>query len=291
MKISTIGVVGSGTVAQGAVRAIAQSNLHAVMFDEREAWLEQALEHVTAGLDSDIRRWGITPGDKKTILKKIRPSTSILDLKAAQIVIEIKGRHFDEILGHFQKLEEICSDETILLVNSATVSISELQKYLRCPNRSMGLHFLVPVAKSRVVELVRGEKTSEETANIVNMFVGTLGKKGFDVFEFPGYLIERMILPLINTAANVLMEGLATASVIDEAIHLSFNLSLGPLALADQMGIDVVLQQLDALSRHLGDPAYRACPLLRRMVREGRLGMKSREGFYRYDEKFHRIEA
>lgn len=290
MKISTIGIIGCGTVAQGAARAIAQSKLKVVLYDDREKWLSQAVEQVTQDLDKDIRRWGITPGDKKAILKRIGTTTRLTDLKAAQVVIETRGRHFDEIRDQFLKLEEICSDETILLMNTTTASVSELQKYLRRPKRMMGIHFLVPVSKSVVVEIIKGEKTSDETCATVKIFVGTLRKRCFEVFEYPGYLTARIILPMINTAANVLMEGLASAKEIDDAIHLGFNLSLGPLAMADQMGIDVVLDSLDGLFKHLGDPTYRACPLLRRMVREGKLGVKSGEGFHRYDSQYRRID-
>lgn len=290
MKMKIVGVVGCGIVAQGIAQNVANSKLEVIMYDENENWLRSGIAGIELAMDNEISRWGLTPGDKRSILARITTTTVIQDLRAAQVLIEAKGRTFEEKRDIFKDMEAICSDSTIFMTNSTTISITDIQKQLRFPDRLIGLHFILPVFKSIIVEVIKGVRTSDLIVQKTKLLMETLGKKCIEVYEYPGFVTSRIILPMINTAAQVLLEGLATADAIDDAIHLGYNLSLGPLAMADQIGIDVVLNYLDSIHKNLGDPTYRPCPLLRKMTREGKLGVKSGEGFFRYDEMKRRIK-
>ena len=289
MRITTIGVLGCGQVAQGIAQNVAHAKIDVILCDEQESWLRGGVAGIELAIDSEISRWGLTTGDKKAILKRIKTTTNRQDLKAAQILIEAKGQTFEEKRDLFLEMESICPETTLFMTNTTTISISEIQRHLRLPERLIGLHFILPIPASVIVEVVKGIRTSDAVVQETKRLMDTLGKRAIEIYEYPGFVTSRIILPMINTAVQVLMEGLATADDIDDAIHLGYNLSLGPLALADQIGIDVVLDSLDSIYRNLGDPTYRPSPLLRKMVREGKLGLKSGEGFFKYDERKRRI--
>ena len=291
MKITTIGVVGCGPVAQGIAQNVAHSKLEVIMYDTNENWLRSGVAGIELFLDSEISRWGLTPGDKKSILRRITTTTTIQDLRAVQILLEAKGRSFEEKRDIFKDMEAICSDQTLFMTNTTTISVTDIQQHLRFPERLIGLHFILPIPKTMIVELVKGVRTSDAVVQKTKLLMETLGKKCIEVYEFPGFVTSRIILPMINTAAQVLLEGLASASDIDDAVHMGYNLSLGPLALADQIGIDTVLNYLEDIYKNLGDPTYRPCPLLRKMVREGKLGQKTGQGFFKYDELKRRIQT
>ncbi len=289
MRITKIGVVGCGTVAQGIAQNVAHAKLEVILYDETEQWLKDGIKGIELAIDNEISRWGLTPSDKKAILSRISTTTTMRDLKDAQILIEAKGRSFEEKCSIFKEMEAICHDTTIFMTNTTTIAVTDIQKALKFPERLIGLHFILPVHKSIIVEVIKGIHTVEEVVRKTSLLMETLGKKCIEVYEYPGFVTSRIILPMINSAANVLLEGLAAAEDIDQAIHLGYDLTLGPLAIADQIGIDVVLNYLDSIYKNLGDPSYRACPLFRKMVREGRLGVKTGEGFFRYDELKRRI--
>jgi 3-hydroxybutyryl-CoA dehydrogenase len=276
-------------VAQGIAQNVAHAKLDVIMYDENENWLRNGISGIELSIDYEISRWGLTPSDKKSILKRITTTTTIQHLKSVQILIEAKGRTFEEKRDIFREMEAICSDTTLFMTNTTTISITDIQRHLRFPDRLIGLHFILPIPSSIIVEVVKGVKTTDSVVQKTKLLMETLGKRSIEVYEYPGFVTSRIILPMINTAAQVLLEGLASAADIDDAIHLGYNLSLGPLALADQIGIDVVLNYLDSIHRNLGDPTYRPSPLLRKMVREGKLGLKSGEGFFKYDELKRRI--
>lgn len=291
MKIHKIGVIGSGLVAQGIAQIVAHSKLEVVLFDECQEWLDRSMATIGLTIDNEISRWGLTPSDKKAILKRITPTTDITELGSTQILLEAKGISIEEKQGFFSRVEEICGPETIFMTNVTTISITDIQKHLKIPERLVGLHFIPPVQNTPVVEVIKGCRTTDHVVQVTRILMETLGKRPIEVFEFPGLITSRIILPMINTAAQVLMEGLASAEDIDESIHLGFNMPQGPLAIADGIGIDLVLQHLESIFRNLGDPTYRPCPLFRKMVREGRLGIKSGEGFFKYDEMNRRIRS
>mgnify|MGYP001767031134 CR=1 FL=1 len=289
MRISKIGVVGCGSVAQGIAQNVADSKLEVILLDEEEGWLQKARAGIELSLDYEISRWGLTPGDKKSILKRIGLTTDIQKLHSVQILIEAKGRNLDEKIGIFKKIEPVCAESTVFMTNVTTISVTEIQKKLKQSDRLIGLHFILPVHKSIIVELIKGAQTSEQVVHTTKLVMETLGKRCIEVSEYPGFVVSRIILPMINTAAQVLMEGLASAEDIDDAIHLGYNLTVGPLEMADQIGIDVVLEYLDSIFKDLGDPSYRPCPLIRKMVREGKLGQKAGAGFFTYDASMRRV--
>lgn len=290
MKIRKIGIIGCGLVAQGIAQNLSHSKLEVIMFDEKRYWLENGIEAISVAIDNEISRWGLTPSDKKAILSRIEISTRIQDLRDANILIEAKGQNFEDKKDILIEAETVCDDKTVFMTNTTTISISNIQNYLKFPERLIGLHFIPPIPKTPIVEIIKGVKTDEEVVKITKLLMETIGKRCIEVYEYPGFVTSRVILPMINTAAQVLLEGLATAEDIDAAIQLGYNMSMGPLAIADQIGIDVVLSYMDSIFRNLGDPSYRACPLLRKMVRERKLGVKTREGFFKYDEKMRRIK-
>ncbi len=290
MKIRKIGIIGCGLVAQGIAQNLAHSKLEVIMYDEKRFWLENGIEAISVAIDNEISRWGLTPSDKKSILSRIDITTRIQDLREADILIEAKGKSFEAKRDILAETETVCRDTTIFMSNTTTISVSNIQNYLKFPERLIGLHFIPPIPKTPIVEIIKGIKTDEDVVKVTKLLMETIGKRCIEVYEYPGFVTSRVILPMINTAAQVLLEGLATPEDIDAAIQLGYNMSMGPLAIADQIGIDVVLSYLDSIFRNLGDPSYRACPLLRKMVREGKLGVKTREGFFKYDEKMRRIK-
>jgi len=290
MRIKTIGVVGCGTVAQGISQNIAHAKLDVVMYDQTEQWLKGGLDGIELTIDNEISRWGLTPSDKKAIISRIFTTTNIRELKSVQILIEAKGRSLEEKTDIFHDMEAICPDTTIFMSNTTTIGVTDIQKKLMFPERLIGLHFILPVHKSIIVEVIKGIHTMDEVVKTTKFLMDTLGKRSIEVYEYPGFVTTRIILPMINTAAHVLLEGLASAEDIDRAINLGYNLTMGPLAIADQMGIDVALSYLDSIYKQLGDPSYRPCPLFRKMVREDKLGVKTGEGFFKYDKMKRRIQ-
>ncbi len=290
MKIRKIGIIGCGLIAQGIAQNLAYSKLEVMMYDEKRYWLESGLESISVAIDNEISRWGLTPSDKKAILSRIDITTRIQDLRDVNILIEAKGKTFEDKKDVFIEAESVCSDKTVFMTNTTTISISNIQDFLKFPERLIGLHFIPPIPKTPIVEIIKGIKTDDEVVKVTKLLMETIGKRCIEVYEYPGFVTSRIILPMINTAAQVLLEGLATAEDIDAAIQLGYNMSMGPLAIADQIGLDVVLSYMDSIFKNLGDPSYRACPLLRKMVREQKLGVKTREGFFKYDEKMRRIK-
>jgi 3-hydroxybutyryl-CoA dehydrogenase len=290
MRIQKIGVVGCGTVAQGIALNIAHAKLEVIMYDETENWLKDGLSGIELTIDNEISRWGLTPADKKAIMSRISTTMKMRELKDVQILIEAKGRSLEEKAKIFMDMEAICHDTTIFMTNTTTIGVTDVQKQLMFPERIIGLHFILPVHKSIIVEVIKGIHTTEDVVKTTKFLMDTLGKKSIEVYEYPGFVTTRIIMPMINTAAHVLLEGLASAEDIDRAINLGYNLTQGPLAMADEMGIDVALTYLDSIYKQLGDPSYRPCPLFRKMVREGRLGVKSGHGFFKYDKMKRRIQ-
>jgi 3-hydroxybutyryl-CoA dehydrogenase len=282
MQISAVGIVGAGTMGQGIAMSCAAAGLDVLIAETSEAAGQRCLEEVARELDHDIAKWRRTESEKRAILARLRlvPMATLSD---AQLVIEAVPESLELKCALFRELDAICPPEDILATNTSTLSVTEIATHTRRPDRVIGLHFLHPAARIPLVEVVRGLKTSDETYAASRDLVRVLGKTAVEVFEYPGYVTTRVMLPFLNEAMHVVMEGVASADAVDTAMKLGYGLPVGPLALADRMGLDEVMRWMQYLFDELGDLKYRPCPLLRKMIRAGHLGVKTGRGFFDYD--------
>ncbi len=279
-----LAVVGAGTMGQGIAQTASQAGIDVLLLEKNKVSLQASLAEIEDKLDHEISRWAKTESDKKAIMSRIEGTTVPEDIALNTILIEALPDSLPikkEILG---KLDKICHKDSIFITNTSTLSITEIAAATDRQDRVIGMHFLYPVPKTPVVEVIRGLKTSDETFERIRHFATQLKKTPIEVYEYPGCVTTRIILPMINEALYVLMEGVATAEGIDTAIKLGYNMDMGPLELADSMGLDEVMTWMESLFHELGDLKYRPCPLLRKLVRAGRLGKKTRKGFFEYDE-------
>jgi 3-hydroxybutyryl-CoA dehydrogenase len=256
-----------------------------VLLRERSAEIaSSALEEIGAALDRDIAKWRRTESEKRAILARIHVVDDVRALERAEIVVECVPESLELKTAVFQELDRVCPPEDILATNTSTLSVTEIAARTERPDRVIGLHFLHPVPRVPLVEVVRGLATSDTTYQRALEFVHLLGKTGIEVFEYPGYVTTRVMLPFLNEAMYVVMEGVASAEAVDTSMKLGYGLPVGPLGLADRMGLDEVMRWMQYLFDELGDVKYRPCPLLRKMIRAGHLGVKSGKGFFEYDE-------
>ncbi|RJP74951.1 MAG: 3-hydroxybutyryl-CoA dehydrogenase [Candidatus Zixiibacteriota bacterium] len=283
-EILRIAVVGAGTMGQGIAQTASQAGLDVLIVERDEDALKSSLDGIEDKLDWEISRWAKTVSDKKAVMSRIRGTLELAEVAEYPVVIEALPENLAIKKVMFGMLDETTQPETIFVTNTSTLSITEIATATRRPDKVIGMHFLYPVPKTPVVEVVRGLKTSGPTFERIRRFAVQLGKTPIEVYEYPGYVTTRIILPMINEAMYVLMEGVATAEGIDTALKLGYNMDMGPLQLADQMGLDEVMAWMESLFRELGDLKYRPCPLLRKMVRAGHLGKKSGQGFFQYDD-------
>jgi 3-hydroxybutyryl-CoA dehydrogenase len=279
----TVGVIGLGVMGQGIAETVAAAGIEVVAVEKNEKSLKAGLDGLGKAIDSEIKRWSKTAGDKRAILSRVKGTTDIAGLKSCDIVIEAVDENSELKRQLMEAFYSVGKEEAVFISNTATLSLSKLAQSSRRPDRIIGMHFLNPVPKVPLVEVVRGMKTSDETFKIVKKFAERIGKTPVEVFEYPGFISTRTILPMLNEAMHVLMEGIAKAEDIDTAMKLGYSMEKGPLEMADSMGLDEVLMWMETLFHELGEPRYRPCPLLRRMVRERKLGRKTGEGFFKYD--------
>jgi len=289
MSFSKVAVIGAGVMGQGISQTIASTGTEVQLFDIDEKHLAASIKALSDEMDREIERWGMTSSEKKAILSRVKTTSNLSDARDFPLVIESIPEDLDLKKSLLSNLDKVCPRETVLVTNTSTLSITEIAAATSRPDKVIGLHFLNPVPKIPLVEIVRGLKTSDETYEKVKEFASTLGKTPVKVFEYPGYVTTRIIVPLLNEAMHVLMEGVATASDIDNAIKLGYGFNIGPLALADKMGLDVVMDWMENLLSELSDHKYNPCPLLRKMVRAGHLGVKTGQGFFKYDKDGNRL--
>jgi len=275
-------------MGRGIVQTIAQAGFDVIAVEKDEESLNLAKEKLEEALDYEIQRWAMTKSEKKSILSRIEWTTEIEDVKECELVIEAVDEDFELKKAIFKKLDQICPPHTIFVSNTSTLSLTKISEVTKRADKIIGMHFLNPVPKVPLVELVRALKTSDETFKKVKTFAEQIGKTVVEVYEYPGFVTTRVILPMLNEAMHVLMEGIATAEGIDTAMKLGYNFQMGPLEMADTMGLDEVLTWMETLYRELGEK-YRPCPILRKLVREGKLGKKTGEGFFKYDEYGRKI--
>ena len=288
-QIYQIAVIGGGTMGRGIAQAVAGHGIPVILVEKDLKSMKTALKLLQEEMDQEIERWGMTKSDKRAILARVEPATDLKRVKECDLAIEAIIEDFDAKSALFEKLDKLCPEGTIFVTNTSSLSITELAARTSRDDKIIGLHFLNPVPKVPLVEIIRGLKTGNDTFQRVREFVKRIDKIAVEVFEYPGYITTRIIVTMINEAMFALMEGVASAEDIDLAMKLGFNFALGPLALADQMGLDTIMQWMETLFRELGDLKYRPCPMLRKLVRAGHLGKKTGRGFYNYDEHGRRV--
>ncbi len=289
-KLDKIVVIGAGTMGQGIARTIAETGTEVILCDLNSEILDKSLHLLSEALDRDIEKWGITASEKKAILARIKVNTDCCEcVKQAKLVIEAIPESLEDKRELFQKLDSVCPPATILASDTSTLAISDLAAATHRPDKVIGMHFLSPVHKIPLVEIVRGLETSDATYRYICDFAGKLNKTPVTVNEYPGLVTTRIIVPFLNEAMHVLMEGICGADEIDAAMKLGFGFNMGPLAMADLMGLDEVLSCMENLYEELGEVKYNPCPLLRRKVRAGQLGVKSGQGFFKYDAEGNRV--
>ena len=281
--INNAAIIGAGVMGQGIAQTFASNGIEVILIEKDSAATEYAKTSLSETMDREISRWAITKSEKKAILSRIKWSENIEDAKNYDLIIEAVDENLDLKLKIFKQLDSIVPADVILVSITSTLSLSKIAEATKRPGKIIGMHFLNPVPKVPVVELVKGLDTSNDTVVTIRSFVQRIGKTAVEVYEYPGFVTTRAIVPLLNEAMYILMEGIAEAKDIDTAMKLGYNFQNGPLEMADMMGLDEVLTWMDTLWKTLGEPRYRACPILRKLVREKKLGRKTKEGFYRYD--------
>lgn len=271
-------------MGRGIAELVAMKGYEAILVDRSDELADAARKAIDLSLTRQLEKWAITEAEKKVALDRIQVTSDITRLADADIAIESVIEDLDTKKEIFRVMDQVCQKNIILASNTSTLSITEMGAVTYRPRRIIGLHFLNPVTKMKVVEIVRGLKTSDETFQESKEFVHDLGKTGVEVYESPGFVTTRLIMPLINEAMYALMEGVASAEGIDTAMKLGYDFAKGPLEMADRMGLDSVLTAMERLWRDFGELKYRPSPLLRKLVRAGHLGVKSGEGFFKYDK-------
>ncbi|MTI68715.1 MAG: 3-hydroxybutyryl-CoA dehydrogenase [Firmicutes bacterium] len=275
-------VIGAGTMGSGIVQSFAQSGYEVVMRDINDESLERGMKTINKNLSRSVKKERITEKEKDEILKRITATTDINALKDVDLVVEAAVENMDLKKKIFKELDEVCKEETILATNTSSLSITEISSATNRPEKIVGMHFFNPVPVMKLVEIIKGIATSDETKDTVLKLSKELGKTPVEVEEAPGFVVNRILIPMINEAVGILADGVASKEDIDEAMKLGANHPIGPLALADLIGNDVCLAIMEVLYEEFGDTKYRPHPYLRKMVRGNLLGRKTKIGFYDY---------
>ena len=282
MTINRLGIVGGGQMGQGIAQLAASAGLEVMVVEANKDLLQKALEGVAKNLDKLVQR-GRLPQEKKVeVLKRIKGVQGLAELAGAEIIIEAVSEIEPLKLEIFRKLEGVVPPQTILASNTSSIPITRLASVTKRPERVIGIHFMNPAPVMELVEIVCGLKTSQETLKKAQELCHLLGKTIVEVKDYPGFIVNRILMPMLNEAVYMFMEGTATREAIDTAMTLGTHHPMGPLALADFIGLDTCLSILETLHREFGDAKYKPCPLLRRYVEAGWLGKKSGKGFYTY---------
>nr|WP_284504365.1 3-hydroxybutyryl-CoA dehydrogenase [Caballeronia sp. ATUFL_F1_KS4A] len=283
MKIQTVGIVGAGTMGNGIAQVAAVAGFKVVMIDVTDAALAKGIKTLTGSLERLVSKDKLEASARDAALTRIETSTDYGRLAAADIVIEAATENAELKNRILKQIEDAARADAIIASNTSSISITALAATLATPERFIGMHFFNPVPLLQLVEVIRGVQTSDETASAVRELTEKLDKSPIGVRNSPGFVVNRILVPMINEAFFVLYEGVASAEEIDAGMKLGANHPIGPLALADLIGLDVCLSVMDVFLKDFGDSKYRACPLLRELVSAGRLGRKTKRGVYQYD--------
>ena len=283
MSISTVTVIGAGTMGNGIAHVFAQRGFSVTVHDVKQEFIERGMASIAGNLDRQVKKGLITGEDKLAALGRIRTSVHLEEAaRGADLVVEAATENLKIKLDLFRQLDRMCAPQAILASNTSSISITEIAAVTARPDRVIGMHFMNPVPLMKLVEVIRGLATSDETYQAVKALAEKLDKVPVEVSDYPGFISNRILMPMINEAIYCVMEGVAAPEAIDTVMKLGMNHPMGPLTLADFIGLDVCLSIMNVLHDGLGDAKYRPCPLLKKMVAAGHLGKKSGRGFYSY---------
>ncbi len=277
-----IGVLGTGTMGAGIIQVLAQTGYEVVLRARRQESVDKGISTVSKNLDKLVAKEKMTADEKNAVMARISGSTDIAIVADADLIIEAATEELVAKKALFAELDKLCKPGTILATNTSSLSITEIAAATGRPDKVVGMHFFNPVPMMKLVEIIKGLTTSDETRDIILDLTTKLGKTPVEVAEAPGFVVNRILIPMINEAIGILADGVAKAEEIDQAMMLGANHPIGPLALGDLVGLDVCLAIMDVLYTEFGDSKYRAHPLMRKMVRANMLGRKTGVGFYNY---------
>lgn len=283
-KITKVGIVGSGTMGSGIAQLVASSGYEVVLVDLKDELLKKAVLKIERNLARLVEKEKISKKDQEKTLSKIITTTNYDDIEKSQLVIEAASENIEIKKEIFQKLDTVLNKDSIITSNTSTLSIIQIAKSTARPEKVVGIHFFNPAPVMKLVEIIESIETAKQTTNIAKEFVVSLGKDPVVTKDRPGFIVNRILIPMLNEAVFAFEEGMGSAEDIDKAMKLGTNHPMGPLELMDLIGLDVTVDILDVLCEEFSDPKYRAAPILRQMVRDGNLGRKTGKGFYSYEK-------
>lgn len=284
MKVKDIGVIGAGQMGHGIALVSAQAGYNVILRDVTDELVNKGLKRIDKFLGRSVEKGKLTEDEKKKILSRIRGTTRLEDIKDVDLVVEAIFENVQVKKDLFKKLDKICEKGTVFASNTSTIPITDLASATNREEQFIGMHFMNPVPIMKLVEVIRGLKTSDETTDLIKEIAEKMGKTPVEVNDSPGFVSNRLLMPMINEAIFCLQEEVGTPENIDAVMKLGMNHPMGPLALADLIGLDVVLNIMNVLYEGFNDSKYRPCPLLKKMVQAGYLGRKTGRGFYEYKE-------